>query len=323
MGTILSPQAMLDRLRSFGMPAVPIESGVRVETGATTTDVRFEEVDVHTLNGMRIGQIVRVISASDRMASAPDLAFASAINRLATMCCLAIDPTTGSPFVFSKISVNEGEPAADFYLHLIALTVDLVRITADVLARDSRAQIVRWLDSGDTVTDLPRRDERPTFSAEDWQAGWDWIKRNNLFGTYDVSGLTVEFPWDRGAVSSMAGVMGYPGHKDKKTSLLTIKTSERNPFFGQGLLAVLRLPLALPPERSDLVVNELNLWEYQFADLPPSIGAWTLDTDVFPAYCCFFPTCRAMTPLPRHLIWWMGGRAWRAQRWLADRLQQS
>jgi hypothetical protein len=304
------------------MPAVTIENGVRVTTRHSTTDVRIENVDVPTLEGYRIRTIVRVICAPERMASAPDLAFASAVNRLASMCCLAIDTASDRSFVFSKLMLYEGEPASDLYLHLIATTTNLVRITAEVCAFESREQIGARLHSGNTVTDLPRRDQRPIFTEADWKDGWAWIQRNRLYANYDVDGLTLEFPWDKGAVSRLAAAIGIRGHQDKWTSLLTIRTSEVNPFFGHGLLALLRLPVSLPPESRDALINEMNLWEYQFADLPPSVGAWTLDDEVFPAFCSFVPTCNAAPPLPRHFIWWMGGRVVRAQRWLVDRLRK-
>jgi hypothetical protein len=303
------------------MPSELTEDGVEVKTRHSTTEIRIENVNVPTLDRHRIRTIVRVICAPERMASAPDLAFATAMNRFATMCCLAIHPPSNRCFVFSKVTVLEGEPASDLYLHLIAATTNLVRITAEVCAYQSREQIHARLLAGDTVTDMPLRHQPPRFTEEDWKDGWAWIQRNRLYATCDVNGLTLEFPWDKGAVSRLLAARRIPGHEDKWTSLLQIKTEEVNPFFGHGVFALLRLPVSLPIEERDAIINEMNFWEYQFGDLPPSIGAWTLDDEVFPAFCSFVPTCNASGDIPRHFIWWMRGRVVRAQRWLIDRLR--
>ena len=103
--------------------------------------------------------------------------------------------------------------------------------------------------------------------------------KNRFFCNASKNGLTVEFPWEEGAVSAAMG---------HETSLLQMLAEEKHPYFGSGLFYKLSLPVQ--PKNKPEIVNKLNLNEFSNPDAPPFIGSWCAgfggnQTE----FVCFFP----------------------------------
>jgi hypothetical protein len=77
--------------------------------------------------------------------------------------------------------------------------------------------------------------------------------------------VTVEFPWERGAMSTMLG---------DSTSLLSIRADIPHPAVGNGLFYRLDLPVPFDDEGAQRSAGELNRAEAEGVDTPPFFGAW-------------------------------------------------
>jgi hypothetical protein len=172
------------------------------------------------------------------------------------------------------------------------------------------------------------------YTPGDFRECAEWATSNSFFANAGDGGVTVEFPWDEGAVSHFAATLGYgkdvpgdvPDEERRRqmalggsTLLLTLDTGPKHPLLGSGMLCLLRLPVTLDGVEAMQAAEALNRWELNHADMVPTVGAWAPDTTTSGlAFTCFIPGAFAFDFLPRHLTWWMAGRGWRARRWLLD-----
>lgn len=311
-------QAELEQLH-LAVTKTPTGLSVSHKAGRTIIDV--EPVDVMSMDGQRkVREVVRVSQAVPeiRKVATPD--FAAAWNRFAGTSCLLATTVGAPPSVFAKFPILDGdEGGLELYPLLVAGAAHMVGAVANYLmpGEPSASGFLRGLPAPPPAFFGLPTSEIPTFLAEDWQDAWDWIARRQYVSSADLGSLTVEFPFDEGAASAMIEALSESDAPPKRTTLLQLRTHERHPIFGPGLLALLRLPVNVPLGEAAKLADAMNRWEYSFVDLPPTIGAWTV-TELGPAFSCFFPTALAYSFLPRHLTWWLATRAERARRWLLN-----
>ena len=141
-------------------------------------------------------------------------------------------------------------------------------------------------------------------------------RQRGLVSFSDEKGMSLEFPWDRGAIAAVYDLLINP-YEDKeglgrtsdpdrkKTSLLMIENNQPHPLFGNGLLVRLQLPILVAPDTLPALVNEINLWEMNAADMPPFVGSWCIDPQFpSPAFVMFIPSMFShITTIPSLLYW--------------------
>ena len=108
----------------------------------------------------------------------------------------------------------------------------------------------------------------------------NWLRGNGSYANHSATGLTAEFAWSDGAVSSFLG---------GKTSLLVMSGSEAHPSAGNGIGYHLRLPLVLEDDQAKQLATALNRFEMNAVDSAPFIGAWCARSGGEVAFTGFWP----------------------------------
>jgi len=125
------------------------------------------------------------------------------------------------------------------------------------------------------------------------------LLKNTFFCNASKEGMTVEFPWEEGAVSAAM---------KHKTSLLEIITENKHPHFGSGLFCKLSLPVQ--PKDKSAFVNILNLYDFGNPDAPPFIGSWCGGFGGHQVeFVCFFPNNIYFKGIVKNIIMWMSARS--------------
>ena len=163
-----------------------------------------------------------------------------------------------------------------------------------------------------------RTDEPSRWGEGDFELTQDRLDQFGIFANGGEGGLTAEFPWDSGAVSSMDWLVS--GGERKRTSLLTLATEERHPCLGHGLFCRLVLPVNYSFERAVEVVHCLNQLELAAVDAPPFFGAWCVSpSSGMLTFVCFWPNMLYAHGTSTNIAVWMGHRSQIAKTWIEDR----
>lgn len=166
--------------------------------------------------------------------------------------------------------------------------------------------------------------ESPPFNADDFREGVALLRDRGFRCEVGIDGLTVEFPWDPGAVGTALEASNptefirnevesqsadATGSGSNRTSLLTIETNQPHPLFGKGTLVRLQVPITIIPEKLAVTVNAINAWESEAADTAPFFGSWYIDVrSSSPAYVMFMPTMLWRTITIQTMLAWMHRR---------------
>jgi hypothetical protein len=127
-----------------------------------------------------------------------------------------------------------------------------------------------------------------------------WGRCDTAFGTADATGLTIETPFG------------------DDSALLSLKTDQPHPRLGNGLLAVLKIPRFVEPEKAISDANWLNFLEARTwtSKGMPFIGSWTTDIGragepglMCVAYGSFIPNFIYNSGLAENLVLWGIARA--------------
>jgi len=117
----------------------------------------------------------------------------------------------------------------------------------------------------ETKIELEEADDPSRWTEDEFQPAAEMLNRAGYYSNAGTTGLTSEFPWEDGAVSSVNGGV---------TSLMTFESNVRHPNLGNGLFFKLELPESYTGDRLIELANHLNLLELTGADVPPFFGAW-------------------------------------------------
>jgi hypothetical protein len=337
MPTLFSVERVAEQLERWKFPVAPIDRGLAMEDKSGRTELLVEDVEVTTLDGHRIREIVRVVRPMPQLRGQIDEEFASRWNVYAGLTALLAETAHEPPALFAKFSVAEADKdaAAEFYPWLAAAAAYSMPGLASYLEPGEPS--ARAFLAGAAPPDVSFfgiEDVAPSCGEADFAEALSWATRRRFFANGGPSGLTVEFPWDEGALTALARAYGYGRgsleglDEDERrhelalggdTALLTLDASARNPLFGRGLLGLLRLPVIIKPADASRIADELNRWERNYVDTVPTLGAWAPDRSLRGlAFACFFPGVFAGPRLPHSLTCWMAGRAWASRQWLTD-----
>jgi hypothetical protein len=149
--------------------------------------------------------------------------------------------------------------------------------------------------------DLPGKTNPSHWGPESFASVARLLRRDGLFCNADSSGLTVEFPWDPGAVSAAVG---------HRTSLLMMHRNMVHPVLGNGLFFRLALPQRFEEKLSFDVLNAMNVADAYAVNAPPFFGAWCADQrGEFLNYIGFWPNMLYRPGTVRAITQWMMARS--------------
>jgi hypothetical protein len=149
--------------------------------------------------------------------------------------------------------------------------------------------------------DLPGKTNPSHWGPESFDSVARALERDGIFCNADSSRLTVEFPWDPGAVSAAAG---------HRTSLLVMHRNMVHPILGNGLFFRLALPQRFEEKLSFDVLNAMNVADAYAVNAPPFFGAWCTDqSGKFLNYVGFWPNMLCRPRTVRAITQWMMARS--------------
>jgi hypothetical protein len=162
----------------------------------------------------------------------------------------------------------------------------------------------------------------PPYNASDFEIAQEICASQGAFANAGVDLMTVEFPWDPGAISSLFDLLyggSVVGNESRRTSLCQLTMRETHPNLGRGLLVTLQLPIGFAnDEQLAAAVTKLNRIEYGCIDAVPFMGAWCIGPTHTPAFSTFLPNELCFPGLIRNFVWWMGHRAKRIHIWIEE-----
>jgi hypothetical protein len=288
------------------------------------TELRVEPTNHRTHDGLLVRELVTLTHTAPGLHSQPKLA--AMLNRWSTLSAL-VPGSDGAPTrLVCKVGIFDGDRAA------------AERVYAPLLCTE--AAIIGWhaarlvhgpLEMDPDLSPLTQVKEPAPYDAADFEAAKAITDRFGAFGTLSDSGLTVEFPWDDGAVSRMFALPDFRTklladgeHTEEqldrmagRTTLYQLVTDQLHSIYGNGVLARLELPIAFDEQTGPALIDELNRWELSGVDLPPLFGAWCLGPRA-PTFVSFIPNqyCVGLPGLLQNLTVWAHGRHVRARHWL-------
>lgn len=291
-------QTVADAMKLGGVEDVSLgETSVSFRSGGGFTKISVRGDDHSAADGARVQEIVSVSSALPKDLESVSEEQVAVINIIAGLSAVVRDSESGRLAVESRVSLYAGDKdAIRLHVHLVLLAASL---QLDWLAAaflhvcDQEAHIPRLLA-------LPGREDSSPWGA-DFGAVDHQMRNRGLACSGDAGGVTVEFPWgDNTSTSS----------HDGRTSLLTLDSTSRHPFLGNGLFMKLELPVQFPQSIVAAMSNILNIAEMGAVDAVPMYGAWCskIDSERL-AFVCFCPNIGYFPGLAANFAVWMMHRS--------------
>jgi len=237
-------------------------------------------------------------------------------NRRTSLSALLPARPEQPPQVLSRVSVIEGDKQAMDILY------------GPLFANESYMQPLLFASIAENAKDrtpeyfgLEGAGEDPPYGEEDFGQLQVMLQESGYLATHGSDGVTVEFPWDPGAVSHMLSAQtAEPGDPEfSRTALCQMSIKDPHPFLGHGLLTTLHLPLPVNDNQAlGEVVTQLNQIEATGIDMPPFFGAWCVGQGGRPAFVSFVPNELLRVGLHSNVMSWMAERVKRVPRWLEE-----
>jgi hypothetical protein len=287
------------------------------------TSLKVEPLNRDTSDGLVISEQIVLEHVSDALNkySVNELAH---LNKLSTIGAIFPKNEQQPARIISKASVfsQDKQAVERNYAPIIAGGCALIGWQAALLARGQ-------LEADSDTSPLNGVKDQTQIAENDLESAVEILRKNHLFLNQDGEGLTVEFPWDEGAVSNVflepsmrmtaAGENLDLSEDDLdrmagRTSLLRIKKSF-HPYFGNGVSSSLELPLSLEEEGLPLLIDIFNQWEISNPDLPPQFGAWCIGPRA-PSFVTFLPNQLCIPGVVQNLTMWGLIRAFRIKEFV-------
>jgi hypothetical protein len=284
------------------------------------TSLKVDTLNEPTKDGLTISEQVTLehISESLNKYEVSDLAY---LNKFATIGALIAETAEQPARMVCKVGIfsQDRQAAERNYAPIIAGGCALLGWHVASIAK-GQTQI------DPNASPLSGIKDQTQLAVSDLESAAELLRKRDLFVNQDTDGLTVEFPWDEGAVSNVflkpemrtTAVNEYPGLSEQdldrmagQTSLLRIKKSS-HPFFGNGVFASLELPISLEEEGLPQLINIFNRWEISNPDLSPLFGAWCLGPRA-PSFVSFLPNQLCFPGVVQNLAMWDLARAIRVK----------
>ncbi len=229
--------------------------GIFFDGTVGTTHIVVTPVDVDTIDRDKVANIVSIVTEFPEIpfpCEDPDLAV---FNVGAGFSAAIRDDETGHIKLVCRLSCFEGDDDAwGLYVPMVAFAA---MSQSHTFVKFLAQQLIKSDAEPESV--FARAVEPSRWGAEDFELTQEQLDQFGVYANGGEGGLTAEFPWDAGAVSSMDWLVS--GGERKRTSLLTLTTAERYPCLGNGLFCKLVLPISYSFEEAAEVVHCLNQLE--------------------------------------------------------------
>lgn len=158
---------------------------------------------------------------------------------------------------------------------------------------------------------MPGCDAPSYWRPEDFAGAEEMLRDNGIYSNASETGLTAEFPWEPGAVSTMLG---------NSTSLLQFNSEVMHPTAGNGLAFRLLLPVSPKDVELFALADTLSELETSGIDIPPGFGAWAfLPQFNGVGYTGFWPNCMYVPGTVGNIAAWCRTRSQFARQVIANR----
>lgn len=262
------------------------------------TTISAEPMNVDTVDGLRITEIITIRTPLTmfKMFDEKDYSF---FNIFATTAAITRDGK-GEDAIISRLPLFESddEALADLYMPLIAnaARVQLVGPTCGLYHLEGRR------DEYDAASvALPGWDQPSNWGSEEFARAEKHLRAHGAYANAGDTGVTVEFLWERGAVSAIAGDC---------TSLLQIRADQPHPSAGNGLFYRLDLPTNFTDDEACEWAAKLNRAELEGIDTPPFFGAWcTMPRSGTLTFAGFWPNVMFRPGTATNIAFWSWARS--------------
>lgn len=289
------------------------DSGLKIYHGKEVIDVIVSPVSLSSSANTdliwEVKVIAKITNPDSRLTSYEAI---GVWNRYATLLSTALDGD--DLIIFSKFTIykNSKEVIESIYAPLANAAIWLTKGLASYMSGGTPNAFEflmgtplenpsHWLGISDH-----QRQSDVFFPVDSMNEAIEFAESRGLVGFADKNRLSVEFPWDPGAVS----VLVHPDEGDAlRTSLIQIQNNIEHPLYGKGIL--MRIEFRLSFDRHDLprFVNALNIWELSAVNLPPFFGSWCIESkSLSPAFVAFYPSVYSGIASPLTLLSWAWGR---------------
>ncbi len=327
MTTVFPLKEVAEKLEKWGQRVERRGSNIKWEHDVGVSEIAVSELKCATIDGKTIDEVVTLSLRSPLFEDVP-IAVSLDRNQFASMSALLVGPRKEQETVLSaKVCIPKHPDAKALAESIYA---PLLCTEAYMCVGYAAAIAGLWRPDSPAKFGLSDHDQAPPYADPDFEEALDWATEQGCDATYSGGGIAAEFPWDPGAYSASwstdgageyaieAGIISQEELDTMrgKTSLFTLLSTECHPFFGNGLLGLVELPLSVSAEALPIVCATLNRWEHESPDLSPSLGAWCQGNHGGPAFVTFIPNELCLPTLPKKMTAWAGHRAHRAHFFL-------
>lgn len=306
-------------LTSWGCKIRDTDSGIVWENRWGQSEIEVKPLSATALDGSQlVGTVSFTHTFGPEIAGQLDAGKAAIWNQAASLSALMPLKEKGGFRLVSRATLYAGNEGAWSRIYAPLICTEAYMQPAAIIAGATAASV------GPDYFGLSNGGAPPPYGDADFQSAQGVCQEHGLFATASERGLTVEFPWDRGAVSASAGLFGYAGADNAgngklsrmagKTFLCQLQTGEAHPCLGRGLFCSLQVPVGFS-DHGHLVqaVTAMNQWEADAADMVPLFGAWCIEPGTAsPAFVMFLPNELCLQNMPTGVVTWMAHRALRA-----------
>ena len=262
------------------------------------TTISVEPINVDTWDGHRVTECITIRTPLTSFKLFDEERY-STINAFATTGAIARD-ATGNDAIVSRLPLYEGDEVAlaELYVPLIgyAALLQVIGPVSGLLYMQGRKEEVRPEDAS-----LPDWNEPSCWDAREFECAEERLSLTGAYANSGASGLTVEFPWEQGAISSIVG---------DRTSLLRLSANQAHPAAGNGLLYRLELPMLFEDDEARHWAACLNRIEAESIDTPPLFGAWcTMPGSGAVSFVGFWPNVMYRPGTATNIAFWSWARS--------------
>ncbi len=287
--------------------------GIFFDGTVGTTHIVVTPVDVDTIDRNKVANIVSIVTELPELPIPSTDQALVAYNMGAGFSAAIRDEEIGCIQLVSRLSCFEDDDEA--WRLYVPMIVFAAMYQSDTFVKFLAQQLIK--SDADPESVFAKVVEPSRWGAADFELTQVQLDKFGVFANGGEGGLTAEFPWDAGAVSSMDWLAS--GGERKRTSLLTLTTTESHPCLGNGLFCRLVLPISYSFEEAAEVVHCLNQLELAAIDAPPFFGAWCVcPSSGMPTFVCFWPNMLYAPGTSTNIAVWMGHRSRIAKMWLED-----
>ena len=221
---LLRAMREIGRIFSGDDTAVITDREIRFDNRGQQTTITAANVDLMTVDGLRISERIDVRATLPEVISSMTLEQIALANTMATTAAIVRDPVAGNTTLASSVTVFEADKEA-----LQELFVPLIGKGALVQLDGPQVAAHRYLGAAVRLPDetgLPAWDQPSFWGVEEFEYAVDIMRRAGIYCNAGETGLTAEFPWEKGACSAML---------NDCTSLMRFQNDVSHPVAGNGL----------------------------------------------------------------------------------------